>query len=207
MIGRLTGRVVEREVSDSSCILDVHGVGYEVFVPLRSLSKLPSPPDEATVHVHTHVREEAFTLFGFANLEDRAVFRVLLGVSGVGPKLAMTILADLTASELARAVAEGNKKRFESISGVGKKLAARLALELKDKVALPEAFEDAHTRQTVAAPAIASPLPSVAEEVVQALTSLGFPRARAETAASQVVKEGDERPLETLLRLALASLG
>lgn len=207
MIGRLTGLVVEREVADSTCILDVRGVGYEVFVPLRSLTKLPSPPDEATVHVHTHVREEAFTLFGFASLEDRAVFRVLLGVSGVGPKLAMTVLADLTARDLAQAVAEGNKKRFEAISGVGKKLAARLALELKDKVALPDLAPDVHRRDTLAAPPSTGTLPSVAEEVAQALTSLGFPRMRAEAAVSQVVREDDDRPLETLLRIALSSLG
>jgi Holliday junction DNA helicase RuvA len=132
VIGRLSGVIVEQG-GDGSCVLDVGGVGYEVFVPLRLVGRLPASAP-AVLHVHTHVREEAFTLYGFASLDDRAAFRILLGVSGVGPKLAMTVLSELSALELARAVARGDRARLEAISGVGKKTAARLLLELKDKL-------------------------------------------------------------------------
>ncbi|MDD9940932.1 MAG: Holliday junction branch migration protein RuvA [Myxococcales bacterium] len=202
MIGRLSGLVVDRDPAEAACLLDVNGVGYEVFVPVRSLTQLPTPPEAATVHVHTHVREEALTLYGFSSLQDRSVFRTLLGVSGVGPRLAMAIVGDMTAEALYRAVVEGDRKRLGAVSGVGKKLAARLALELKDKVPLPEA--DA----LGAAPDAPPPaLSSVAQELALALTHLGFPRAQAEQAALRVTRPDDQRPMEHLLRLALATLG
>jgi len=190
---------------DGSCVLDVNGVGYEVFVPLRSLSRLPlSAP--AQLHVHTHVREEALTLYGFTDGDDREAFRVLMGVSGVGPKLALSVLSELTAHELALAVSRGDKRRLEAISGVGKKTAARLLLELKDK--LPHvslADLPAQLRAADAAPVVLPP-GDAASQVCDALTRLGFTRAQAESAVAKI-KPDAQAPVEQLLRQALASLG
>ena len=200
MIGRLSGVVVEH-APDGSCVLDVGGVGYEVFVPVRSLSRLPvSAP--AVLHVHTHVREEALTLYGFAGSDDREAFRVLLGVSGVGPKLALAVLSELTAQELALAVARADKRRLEAISGVGKKTAARLLLELKDK--LPR-VNLASVPAADAAPVFV-PLTDAASQVCDALTRLGFPRSQAEAAVAKINPDA-QAPVEQLLRQALASLG
>lgn len=200
MIGRLSGIAVEREV-DGTCVIDVRGVGYEVVVPLRTLGRLPQPPEAVTLHVHTHVREDTFRLYGFADLHDREAFRVMLGVSGVGPKLAMAILSELSAAEVASAVARADKKRLSAISGIGKKMADRLVLELKDK--LPETPGNGFA---IAPPAAAVLPPGRAGEVVGALVALGFTRGQAEAAAAKVVADQDARPIETLIRQALSTL-
>jgi holliday junction DNA helicase RuvA len=199
VIGRLTGVAIERGF-DGCCVLDVKGVGYEVFVPLRELGRLAQPPAEVTLLVHTHVREDTLRLYGFADAEDREAFRAMLAVSGVGPKLAMAILSELSAGELASAIARADKKRLSSVSGIGKKMADRLVLELKDK--LPE------TPGGAALPAgkLAGLPPGRAGEVVSALQALGFSRGQAEAAADKVVAEEDARPIETLIRQALSTL-
>jgi Holliday junction DNA helicase RuvA len=154
------------------------------------------------LHVHTHVREEALTLYGFTDGEDREAFRVLMGVSGVGPKLALAVLSELTATELSLAVARGDKRRLEAISGVGKKTAARLLLELKDK--LPS-VNLAQLPAAASEPAYV-PLTDAAAQVCDALTRLGFSRAQAEAAVAKI-KPDAQAPVEQLLRQALASLG
>lgn len=185
-------------------MLDVSGVGYEVFVPVRSLARLPVS-ERAVLHVHTHVREEALTLYGFADVDDREAFRVLMGVSGVGPKLALAVLSELTAMELSLAVSRGDKRRLEAISGVGKKTAARLLLELKDK--LPAVSLADVPAQLRAAPVVVQPPPTdAAAQVCDALTRLGFSRAQAEAAVAKIQPDA-EAPMEQLLRQALASLG
>jgi holliday junction DNA helicase RuvA len=201
MIGRLTGVVIERG-GDGGCVLDVQGVGYEVFVPLRSVPRLPAPPAAATLHIHTHVREDQLRLFGFESAIDRSAFRVLMGVSGIATKLALAVLGDMDAAELGLAVARADHKRLTAISGVGKKTAERMLLELKDK--LP---------QLHALPSGATPLSVVpqvqgrAAEVAGALAALGFSRAQADHAAATVVEREDARPIELLVRLALGKLG
>lgn len=208
MIGRLTGLIVERDSLHGGCVVDVHGVGYEVFLPLRSLAALPQPPAQATIHVHTHVREEAFVLYGFESLDDRSLFRSLTAVSGVGPKVAMAILSDMTFEVLCRAVADGDKKRFGAVSGVGPKLAARLALELRDKVPLPTGLpaSAAAVATKSVTPTRMAPPATVADEVVLALVSLGFQRPQAETAVGSILQPDESRPVEQLLRLALSNL-
>jgi Holliday junction DNA helicase RuvA len=201
VIGRLTGVAIEIGV-DGCCVLDVQGVGYEVFVPLRCLSHLPAPPAAATLHVHTHVREDMFKLYGFDSVFDRAAFRVLLGVAGVGPKLAMSILSEMSAAEAAQAVLHADKRRFAAVSGVGKKTAERLVLELKDKLPIFAGTDE------VALPSVRpAPVNGRAGEVASALTALGFTRAQAEAAADKVVEREDARPVEALIRQALATLG
>jgi Holliday junction DNA helicase RuvA len=183
---------------DGSCVLDVAGVGYEVFVPVRNLGQLPVG-EAATLHVHTHVREDALVLFGFISQDDRAAFRLLMTVSGVGPKLAMTVMSDLGAAELQLAIARGERTRLEAISGVGKKTAARLMLELKDKLPAGLTFDPVVVRP------IAPKLDDVAGQACDALTRMGFTRAQAEAAVTQL--DAHTLPLEQLLRRALATLG
>jgi Holliday junction DNA helicase RuvA len=202
VIGRLTGLVIDHG-SDGACVLDVAGVGYEVFVPLRTLARMPlSQP--VTLHVHTHVREDALVLYGFMAPDDRASFRVLLSVSGVGPKLAMTVLSDLSAAELHRVIARSERARLEAISGVGKKTAARLLLELKDKLPLPAHDAGATTPFATVAVAV---LGDAASQVCDALVGLGFNRPQAEAAVAKVSKADQAVPVEQLLRQALATLG
>jgi Holliday junction DNA helicase RuvA len=187
--------------ADGSCVVDVAGVGYEVFVPVRNLGQLPEG-EPVTLHVHTHVREDALMLYGFVLPEDRAAFRLLMGVSGVGPKLALTVMSDLSAAELRHVIARGERQRLEAISGVGKKTAARLLLEMKDK--LPARGSDA-----VSLPARTQPpvLGDTASQVADALTHLGFTRAQAEAAVAKLEPQSLTLPLEQLLRRALSTLG
>jgi Holliday junction DNA helicase RuvA len=201
VIGQLTGVAIDKGL-DGCCVLDVQGVGYEVFVPLRSLARLPAPPQLATVHVHTHVREDMLRLYGFESAADRAAFRVMLGVAGVGPKLAMAILSDMTVAEISAAVARADKKRLAGVSGIGKRMAERLVLELKDK--LPAMPASGETGLPASLPA---PIHGRAGEVVAALTGLGFSRMQAEGAAAKVVLPDDARPIEGLIRQALSTLG
>lgn len=203
MIGRLVGTVVERH-ADGPCVLDVAGVGYEVLVPARVQALLPVPPATATLHVHTHVREDALTLYGFEKREDRAVFRVLLGISGIGPRIALGILGEMTTSELSDAVARGDSRRLQKLEGVGKKTAARLALELRDK--LPLAGANGHNGKAAPAPAAPIPQTDVALATVDALMRLGFGRSQAEGAVSQVSAPDEQGPVEDLVRRALATL-
>jgi holliday junction DNA helicase RuvA len=203
VIGRLRGVIADRS-SDGSCIVDVSGVGYEIFVPIGTLGRLPSPPEVVTLHVHTHVREDAFVLYGFANAEDRAAFRALLGVSNVGPKLASAIMGSMSASELAGAIASQDHQRFKGIPGVGKKTAERILLDLRDKLdfayaALP------HIRELPRAstPKLEGPLAQVAALLVQ----LGFKPQEAERAVAAIEDRADGRPTEALLKDALAQLG
>ncbi len=134
MIGRLTGKVAASD-GDSAVVVDVGGVGYEVSVPLGTVGR--SRADDAgrvTLFIHTHVREDQITLFGFASPEDRLTFRTLIGVSNVGPKTAIAVLGALPAGDLSRAIAAKDVARLQTIGGVGKKTAERLVLELRDKL-------------------------------------------------------------------------
>jgi Holliday junction DNA helicase RuvA len=207
MIGRLAGRVVAQE-ADGTVVIDVAGVGYEVTVPQGTLGRASG--DEAgriTLWVHTHVREDALSLYGFADEPERAAFRVLLGVSNVGPKIAVAVLGALPASELALAVARKDLAALTSISGVGKRIAERLLLELRDKltaVAAPTA-----TQQGAAARAVPSNGAGGEEERLRgALTGMGFRPAEAERAVASLRdrQHGKDETFETLLREALALL-
>ncbi len=201
MIGRLHGQVVDHNL-DGSVVVDVGGVGYEVFVPLGNLGRLPPPPEAVILHVHTHVRQDTFTLFGFASATDREAFRILLSVSGVGPKLALAILGALPARELAQAIASQDRAPFKNISGVGKKTAERLLLELKDK--LGPLFTDGPV-PVPTAPEASAPAGPLAV-VVAALVQMGYRPAEANLAVA-AVGEADGREVGVLLREALGHLG
>lgn len=207
MIGRLKGQIVDRAL-DGTVVLDVSGVGYEVLVPLQSLARMPGPPAEVVLHVHTHVREDAFSLFGFATTEDRAAFRTLMGVSSIGPKLALGILSHLDARGLAAAIAREDRKTLQGIPGLGKKLVDRLVLELKDKLGfVGSATASITSGGTVVAP-LASPVASgPLAQVGAVLVSMGFRGVEADRAIAAIAKDADGKTVETLLREALAAMG
>jgi holliday junction DNA helicase RuvA len=201
VIGLLRGVVWDRGV-DGSCIVDVRGVGYELWMPLGTLGRLPPPPEEVTLHVHTHVREEAITLFGFDSSTERAAFRTMLGVSGVGPKLALAVFTALSAQQLAQAVAAGDRTVFKGIPGVGNKTAERLLLELRDKLPAIGAIGAASTAHAPAPrPLVQGPLATVHG----ALVHMGFKQSEADAAVARI--EGAEgRAPEDLVVEALRYL-
>lgn len=198
MIGRLSGRVVE-DGADGMLVLDVRGVGYEVTAPLGALGRAPVDANgEITLFVHTHVREDALSLYGFPTREDRVAFRALIGVSNVGPKIAVSLLGAMSAGELAAAIARGDVARLTKIPGVGKRTAERLVLELKDKLPASQA--------ALPAP-IAPARPGGKSETLQgALTNLGFRPAEAERAVAALGDRVDAEPMGELVRAALALL-
>lgn len=195
MIARLTGRIVH--IEPNRAIVDVHGVGYEIYAPNSALEEWGM--DEAVVHVSTQVREDAITLFGFATAVDRQAFQVLMGVSGIGPKLALACLDALGLDRLARAVDSDDFTSLARIPGVGKKTAQRLALELKGK--LPAGFEP----RAPGTPPTAAP---TSDTLVLALEKLGYTRAEIDRAQQQLAADGvgDTVPVGERLRKALAIL-
>ncbi|MFS8070051.1 MAG: Holliday junction branch migration protein RuvA [Byssovorax sp.] len=199
MIGRLAGRIVD-DGADGMLVVDVGGVGYEVMVPLGTVGRLVANDGVVTLFVHTHVREDALLLYGFASLEDRAAFRLLTGISAIGPKIAMSILGSLSLSDLAVAVTRGETARLTKIPGVGKKTAERIALELKDKLLGPKV---ALTMPNAAA----IPAPTAKAELIHgALTRMGFRPAEAERAIASLGSRVESAPIGELVRDALAVL-
>jgi Holliday junction DNA helicase RuvA len=203
MIGRLTGRVVAQE-DEGALVVDVGGVGYEVVAPLGTIGRATEDAEgRVTLFVHTHVREEALALFGFATEPDRLAFRTLIGVSSVGPKTAIAVLSALPAPELARAIANKDVGRLTSISGIGKKTAERLLLELRDKLPLGAAAVAAGQ----AGPARPRSHGGRNEDTLAAaLTSMGYKPIEAERALGAIGPRVAEAPLQELLREALAIL-
>lgn len=206
MIGRLTGVIADAQL-DGTALVDVAGVGYEVHLPLGTLGRVQAGGGETvTLHVHTLAREDALILYGFASADDKAAFRALLGVSKVGPKLALSILGSFDAQQLAAAIAAGDKAAFKGISGVGGKTAERLLLDLKDKLLFASggtAVPVSTTRQ----PAVpASRFTGPAALVVGALVQMGYKRAAAERAVESVVSDDETLGTEALLRAALGAM-
>lgn len=202
MIGRLTGRVTQED--DGSLVVDVNGVGYEVIAPLGTVGRATADAEgRVTFFVHTHVREDQLTLFGFASEGDRLAFRTLIGVSNVGPKTAIAVLSALPAAELGAAISRKELGKLTAISGVGKKTAERLLLELKDKVPVLEGARSATSTTTKDAPAARS---SIADLLSGALVNMGYRSGEAERAIEQLGPKLAEMPLPDLLREALKVL-
>ncbi len=192
--------------SHSRLIVEVAGVGYDIAFCRAGLSRLPEIGGEVFLHIYTHVREDAISLYGFLEAEARELFVVLLGVSGVGPKLALNILSAAAPAELARAIMSDDLAALVKLPGVGKKTAERLCLELKDKV---RDFADRSIDETSASAEISSGS-ETAQDVISALINLGYPPAQAEKAMQKVVAGLPaglpEPPIEEILRLTLRSL-
>lgn len=201
MIGRITGTIAHRE-TDGSVIVDVQGVGYEVFLPAGAAGRVESEPGQSvSFHIHTHVREDALTFFGFATADDRAAFRALLKVSSIGPKLALAIIGVMNASELQDAIARQDKAAFKGISGVGKRTVERILLDLQDKLDFASSGKTGVRLRAV--PGIAS---STSDKVVGALVNMGYKRTEAEAAVGSAMSVSDDENVEGLLRAALSAL-
>ncbi len=196
MIARLTGRIVEKE--PHQVLVDTAGVGYRLLIPLSTFYTLPAEGDEVTLRVHTHVREDALSLFGFATREEQQLFERLIEISGIGPRLALAILSGLPAGELMEAIAGGDAGRLRGIPGVGPKTADRVVLEMRDRVRLLKSGTPGRDRPPARG--------SVQGDVVSALVNLGYRQTQAEDAVRRAA-DADEAPsqasLQDLLRRSL----
>ncbi|HEY4104957.1 MAG TPA: Holliday junction branch migration protein RuvA [Polyangiaceae bacterium] len=197
MIGRLRGQVLADEAT-GAVVLDVHGVGYELSTPVGTLGRARETGSvEVELWVHTHVREDALDLFGFANETERRVFRLLLGVPNVGPKTALGLLSALSVEDLARAVERSDHVRLGKVPGIGKKTAERLVLELKEKLRGLESAAPAPSAES---------LGNEATRLLSALVNMGYRPSEAERAVSALGPKLETEPLGDLLRQALAKL-
>jgi Holliday junction DNA helicase RuvA len=176
VIAHLRGKLAQKEAA--RVIVDVNGVGYEVFIPLTTFTALPETGSEVSIDVHTHVREDIIALYGFSTRRERSIFEKLMTISGIGPKLAVTILSGGSVEELTGAIKRGDLARLTAIPGVGKKTAERIILELKDKL---QDFVEAQPKSGVEA------------DVLSALENLGYNRALAESAMRRAI-DGDRDP-------------
>jgi Holliday junction DNA helicase RuvA len=195
VIARLSGTVLD--LRTDRLVLDVGGVGYDLAIPLGTFSALPPAGEKATVHVHTHVREDALSLFGFATREEKYVFERLISVSGIGPKVALTVLSGLPLPDLIGAIVTQNARVLATIPGVGRKLAERLGLELKEKLAGFGAGAGAPSSIGKA---------SAVEDAIGALENLGYKLSQAEQAVEKAVREVGADDLNKILQAALKSL-
>ena len=192
MIARLEGVLAEK--SPEVVVLDVHGVGYEVRVPLSTFFELPDEGKTVRLQIHTHVREDALQLFGFGSEIERVLFRLLIATSGVGPKLALAILSGLPVGKLVAALRSGDLAALTGIPGVGKKTAERIVIDLREKALGLEA--DSRSER--------APSPDAAAAAESALANLGYPRPHAERAVRRALELAPEgASLETLIKEAL----
>ena len=194
MIAHLRGKLLAKHPNQA--IVETAGVGYDVTISVPTFSDLPDAGAEVALHIHTHVREDVIALYGFLRPSEKLLFEKLIAVSGIGPKLAITILSGMPADEMVAAIRGNDVARLTRIPGIGKKTAERMVLELRDK--LPPAT---HATATVA-PAMSA----VEEDVFSALLNLGYQRAAAEKALSIAAKNGKAGSFDALFREALAAL-
>ena len=194
MIAHLRGKLLAKHPNQA--IVETGGVGYDVTISVPTFSDLPALGAEVALHIHTHVREDLIALYGFLRPPEKLLFEKLITVSGIGPKLAITILSGMAADEMVRAIRGNDITRLTRIPGIGKKTAERMVLELRDK--LPEPGPSA---------APATPPMSVTEEdVLSALVNLGYQRPAAEKALAVVTKNGKAASFDAMFRDALAAL-
>lgn len=199
MITYLDGTL--REVWPTQVVVEVHGVGYEVLIPLSSYDRLPQPGQPVRLLTHLQVREDAHVLFGFASSEERDLFRLLVTrVSGVGPKLALAVLSGMDVMRFKAAVVDSDTASIAKISGLGKKTAERIVLELKDKLGVAAAWEAASADKAPSAEARA------ANDAVLALIALGYRQVDAAKSVREVSLKNKEAGTEELVRLALKGL-
>ena len=198
MIAHLRGQIFSK--SPSAVILDCGGVGYELAISVATYTELGETGAQAALHVHTHVREDALLLFGFRELTEKRLFEKLLTISGIGPKLAITVLSGISAERLVGAIRGGDHATLTKIPGIGKKTAERVVLELKDKLDDMTGFAPA---SAPAKPAMSA----VAEDVLSALINLGYPRPVAQKAVEHAAKNKEAAAdFEQLFRAAMTAV-
>jgi Holliday junction DNA helicase RuvA len=195
MIAYLRGTLLEKH--PNQVIVDVQGVGYDVIIPVSTFSSLPDAGGTVQLRIHTHVREDALQLFGFSSAQEKTVFERLISVSGIGPKLGITILSGLAVGDLITAIRAGQIDTLVRIPGVGKKTAERMVLELRDKLEGVGGIAQAATAST------AESLSDTDQDVLSALMNLGCSRPSAETAIRKAKAGGAPAEFEPLFRKAL----
>jgi len=191
MIAHLRGKLIAKHPNQA--IVEAAGVGYDVVISVPTFSELGGIGSEVAVHIHTHVREDAISLFGFLRMEEKQLFEKLLSVSGIGPKLAITILSGMPAGDMVSAIKGNDVAKLTKIPGIGKKTAERMVLELRDKL-----------KDFGMEPA-APPTSPVEEDVLSALTNLGYQRPFAERAVATIAKNGVKN-FDAMFRDALGLL-
>ena len=199
MIASLTG-VISQKAFDHIIIL-VNGVGYRVHVPLSTLSRLPDLNGETSLHIYTHVREDLIHLYGFLTPLEKEMFLKLVDVSGIGPKLALTILSGVAAEDLRQAIYAGDTRRLQGIKGVGKKTSERIVIELRDKI-------DTSTPVTIVGFPPFSEASNPTGDAISALINFGYQQREAEQAVGRVIREAGDTslPLEDIIKNALKSI-
>jgi holliday junction DNA helicase RuvA len=195
MIARVRGRLLEK--APEQVVIDVGGVGYQLFVSLNSFYRLPNPGGDVDLYVHTHVREDALQLYGFLDAAERALFLLLLQVATIGPKVALGVLSGMDTPDLENAIAEGDVRRLVAVPGIGKKKADLMILQLREKVRA--------LQQTRAASATTVRAGGDSAEAVSALVNLGYKQHEAERAVARA-EEAGTRALADLIREALRRL-
>jgi len=197
MIAFLQGALVEKH--PTRVVLEAGGIGYEIFIPLSSYDRLPAGNGACRLLIHDHVREDCHQLFGFMTEAERRLFLLLMGVSGVGPKIALSALSGLSVRELTAAIAEGDARRLTSVSGVGRKMAERIVVELRDRIGAGEALE------AVAGATERPEQETKLRDAVMALVSLGYKQAPARKMVADAVRGGaEDRTVEEIVRSALS---
>jgi Holliday junction DNA helicase RuvA len=194
MIAHLRGRLLAKHPNQA--IVETGGVGYDVTISVPTFSDLPAIGGEVTLHIHTHVREDLIALYGFLRPAEKRLFEKLITVSGIGPKLAITILSGMAADEMVNAIRSNDVARLTRIPGIGKKTAERMVLELRDK--LPT--------EGVGESVVMPTMSAVEEDVLSALMNLGYQRAAAERALASVEKNGKTSSFEVMFRQTLGVL-
>jgi Holliday junction DNA helicase RuvA len=192
MIARLAGRLLEKQ--PDRIVIDVGGVGYAVAISFQTYQELPDADASAVLLIYTHVREDALALFGFASEREKKLFEMLIGVSGVGPKLALTLLSGIPAVELVAALAKGDARRLVSIPGIGRKTAERLTLELREKAA------------KLFVPSAADGATAEAQDVVSALVNFGYKKSEADRVVDALTRRGAPASFSEFLKEALSAL-
>jgi holliday junction DNA helicase RuvA len=205
MIAHLSGTLLSKQ--PNSVILDVGGVGYEVNIPVSTFYDLEEPGSNVQLRIYTHVREEALQLYGFKTARERELFLRLISVSGIGPKLGITLLSGMSADEMIASIRTNNLARLTLIPGVGRKTAERLVMELRDKVASlsSAALEEELGAKTTGGTPVTTE-DSMRSDVLSALLNLGYQRNAAEKAVTSALDEGGDISVELILRRSLRKL-
>ena len=192
MIAHLRGRLISKHPNQA--IVEAGGVGYDVTITVPTFSDLPAAGADVALHIHTHVREDALALYGFLRAEEKQLFEKLITVSGIGPKLAITILSGMATADMVGAIRANDFARLTKIPGIGRKTAERMCVELRDRL---EGF---------GAPQPAVAHSAVEEDVISALSNLGYQRAIAEKAVERAVRSTGRENFDTMFRAALGTL-
>lgn len=190
MISYLKGNIIEKKTGQ--VVMDIHGVGYQAGIPLSTYLKLGETGEEAALYIHTHVTDSSISLFGFSTRKERGLFLKLIGISGIGPKIALNILSGIGVSDLEQAIRNSDISRLSLIPGIGKKTAMRIALELQEKLGVEIPGAESNESR---------------EDLISAMVNMGFKRKEIEKICDSTIKElGDEADFDQLLRESLRRL-